>query len=111
VVRRGSDYDNWDLEACGNVFGNIRIRLVNEEYGAGKQMVRVHAFPRFAFLPIALTATLVLLAGLAAADHARFAAVALAISSGMLVVLGYQSLGVVSAKVWHSLKALGFRKS
>ena len=111
VVRRGSDYDNWDLEVCGNIFGNTRIRLVNEEYGASRQMVRVHASPRFAVLPIALTGTLVLLSGLAAADHAWVATVALGTASVTLAVLAYQSLGVVTATVWHSLKALGFRKS
>src|SRR5207247_8806405 len=68
VVRRGGDYDDWDLEVCGNVFGNTRIRLVNEEYGARKQMVRVHASPRLALLPIVLTCTLVLLSGLAATE-------------------------------------------
>src|SRR3989449_3543856 len=111
VVRRGGDYDDWVLEVLGNVFGNTRIRLVNEEYGARKQMVRVHASPRFAVLPIALTGTLVLLSGLAAADHAWVAAVALGTASVALAVLAYQSLGVVTATVWHSLKALGFRKS
>ena len=96
---------------CGNIFGNTRIRLVNEEYGASRQMVRVHASPRFAVLPIALTGTIVLLSGLAAADHAWVAAVALGTASVALAVLAYQSLGVVTATVWHSLKALGFRKS
>ena len=111
VVRRGSDYDAWDLEVCGNVFGNIRIRLVNEEYGARKQMVRVHAFPTFALLPIVVTGILVLLSGLAAWDHAWFAATTLGTLAVILAVLAYQSLGVVTAMVWRSLKSLGFGKS
>ncbi len=98
-------------EVCGNVFGNIRIRLVNEEYGARKQMVRVHAFPTLALLPIAVTGILVLLSGLAAWDHAWFAATALGTLAVILAVLAYESLGVVTATVWRSLKSLGFRKS
>jgi len=111
VVRRGGDYDDWDLEVCGNVFGNTRIRLVNEEYGARKQMVRVHASPRFAVLPIILTGTLVLLSALAASDHAWIASAALGAFSMALAGLAYQSLAVVTGAVSRSLKLLGFRES
>jgi len=111
VVRRGGDYDAWDLEVCGNVFGNTRIRLVSEEYGARKQMVRVHAYPRFAFLPFVLIGTLVLLSGVAALDHAWVAAAALGTFSVTLGVLAYQTLGVVTATVRRSLTTLGFGES
>ena len=73
-------------------------------------MVRVHAFPTLALLPIAVTGVLVLLSGLAAWDHAWFAAT-LGTLAVILAVLAYQSLGVVTATVWRSLKSLGFRKS
>src|SRR5439155_24115807 len=74
-------------------------------------MVRVPAFPTLALLPIAVTGILVLLSGLAAWDHAWFAATALGTLAVILAVLAYESLGVVTATVWRSLKSLGFRKS
>jgi hypothetical protein len=48
VVSRGGDYDRWDLEAGGGAVGGVRLRMTLEEHGAGKQMARVRAWPRWA---------------------------------------------------------------
>ena len=41
IVRRGGDYDDWDLEIRGGFFGGARALVVVEEHGAGKQYVRM----------------------------------------------------------------------
>jgi GT2 family glycosyltransferase len=44
-VFRGGDYDRWDLEVRGGIWGSIRLRILIEEHGAGKQLVCVRAWP------------------------------------------------------------------
>lgn len=46
-VFRGGDFDRWDLEIRGGVLGTVRARVLVEEHGAGKQLVRVRAWPRW----------------------------------------------------------------
>ena len=67
VVRRGDDFDRWDLEAWCGIHGGARFLLGVEEHGWGTQLLRVRARPRcawFAILISALLGTLSLLAGL-----------------------------------------------
>jgi hypothetical protein len=45
-VARGGDFDRWDLEVRGGLFGGARLRMAVEEHGAGKQMVRPRSWPR-----------------------------------------------------------------
>jgi GT2 family glycosyltransferase len=47
IVRRGGPWDRWDLEVRGGVLGGARMRLVVEEHGAGRQLARFHAWPRW----------------------------------------------------------------
>jgi glycosyltransferase involved in cell wall biosynthesis len=47
VARRGGDYDSWDLEINGGVFGSTRLALALEHHGSGRQLLRVHCWPRF----------------------------------------------------------------
>lgn len=46
TVRRGGNFDRWDLEVGGGVFGGIRLQMAIEEHGAGKQMARFRLWPR-----------------------------------------------------------------
>jgi hypothetical protein len=47
AVRRGGDYDRWDLELRGGLSGAARVRLTIEEHGSGKQMARYRAWPKW----------------------------------------------------------------
>ena len=42
----GGDFDPWDLEVRGGLFGATRLQMVIEEHGGGRQLVRFHAWPR-----------------------------------------------------------------
>jgi GT2 family glycosyltransferase len=45
VVVHGGDFDSWDIEARGGMFGAARTQLVIEEHGDNKQMVRLRVWP------------------------------------------------------------------
>ena len=42
---RGGDYDRWDLQVSGGLWGAVRGRLTIEEHGGGTQMVRYRSWP------------------------------------------------------------------
>ena len=58
AVRRGGDFDRWDLELRAGMLGSVRIDLVVEEHGQGKQLVRFRAWPRATGFALALIAAL-----------------------------------------------------
>jgi len=45
AVVRGGDFDRWDLETRGGLFGSARAQLVIEEHGDSKQLVRLRVWP------------------------------------------------------------------
>lgn len=46
VVRRGGDFDRWDLELRGGLLGSARILMAVEEHGGGKQFIRFRSWPK-----------------------------------------------------------------
>jgi len=52
-VLRGGDFDRWDLEARGGVFGRARGLLATEEHGASRQLVRFRCWPKCSSLALA----------------------------------------------------------
>jgi GT2 family glycosyltransferase len=46
VVRRGSDWDAWDLEVRAGTLGGARLTMAHEEHGGGRQLVRFRLQPR-----------------------------------------------------------------
>src|SRR3989337_1613078 len=47
AVLRGGNFDPWDLEVRGGMFGNARMIMGIEEFGGGKQLVRFRIWPQF----------------------------------------------------------------
>ena len=86
VVRRGGDYDSWDLEVRGGLAGAIRACMAVEDHGSGMQLVRLRIWPR---LSVAAGTVAVLAAGLAvvaAVDRSWVASGVLALGSLALVI-------------------------
>jgi GT2 family glycosyltransferase len=54
TVYRGGDFDRWDLEVRSGCAGSVRLRMLIEEHGSGKQLVRATMWPRWP-MPMALT--------------------------------------------------------
>jgi GT2 family glycosyltransferase len=47
VIKHGGDFDRWDLEVEGGLFGGVRLLIGIEDHGAGSQYVRVRSWPRW----------------------------------------------------------------
>ena len=45
VALHGGEYDRWDLEARGGLFGSTRLQMAVEDSGSGTQVVRVRTWP------------------------------------------------------------------
>ena len=74
VVLRGGEFDEWDLHVRGGLFGAARGRLIVEEHGGGKQLVRVSVRPWTPGVAMGILAALIGLGGFAFASTAWFAA-------------------------------------
>jgi GT2 family glycosyltransferase len=83
-VRRGGDYDRWDLDLAGGPFAGARMQLAVEEHPGSSQVVRMRAWPRMSW---AVAALAMLFAGLAAMA-ARDSIVAAALLGALALVLG-----------------------
>lgn len=59
VVRRGGDFDDWDLEIRGGLLGAVRLRMVAEEHGQGRQLVRWKVSPKYTEIGLAIFSVLI----------------------------------------------------
>jgi hypothetical protein len=46
AVTAAGAWDTWDLQVRGGALGGVRVALVYEEHGNGRQLVRLRAWPR-----------------------------------------------------------------
>ncbi len=90
IVCRGGEYDDWDLEVRGGLFGGARVRFAVEEHGAGKQMLRFRAWMRPSTRVLALAGSIAVVALLAAKDGAPVSAV------GLMLLALWLTTGAVS---------------
>ena len=94
VAPRGGDFDRWDLEVRGGLLGAARLRMVTEEHGAGKQLVRFRVWSRCSTPGVVLTLLFGILAAGAALDQAR---IAFAITCATSLLLALRTLGECDA--------------
>jgi O-antigen biosynthesis protein len=105
VVRSGGNWDRWDLQVRGGVLGVARLRLAIEEHGAGRQFVRVRAWPRPRSGALAVSLLAAALAALAAGSGAYAAAIVLGAAAAALVGRLLYECGVACAAIRRSLPA------
>lgn len=77
LVRRGGDYDRWDLEVRGGLLASARTLIAIEEHGAGKQLIRFHLWPQCSFQGILLAVLFMLPVPGAIVDEAWLSALVL----------------------------------
>jgi hypothetical protein len=75
---RGGEYDRWDLQVRGGLFGVARLRAVAEEHGGGRQLTRLRSWPVPSRAAAGGFSLFALIAVAAAADGALPAAILLA---------------------------------
>lgn len=85
VVLRGGEFDRWDLEVRGGLFGSARVLMTIEEHGNGKQMLRFRARPILSVLEIGLVVFPTALSGIAVSQGALAAGI-------ILLCLGFAML-------------------
>ena len=103
VVFRGGDYDPWDLEVRGGMFGAARLCMALEDHDAGKQLVRFRTWPICAPMGIVLTLVFSALSTGAALDHAWLACAALSVESLLLILFMLLECATASAAVISAL--------
>lgn len=103
VVRRGGDFDRWDLETRGGVFAGVRVATVVEEHGGGRQLVRMRCRPTWSKPALAITLLLLALAAVAAIDGAAIAAIVLALLGA---ALGLRTLSEASSALALTARVL-----
>lgn len=110
VVRRGGDFDSWDLEIRGGLFGGVRVRTVTENYGPGKHMLRLRAGPRFSVSGAGITLLLLMACIGAASDRSVYAAVILGTLSALFGAIALKSGAVASGAIHRALIKLDFER-
>jgi GT2 family glycosyltransferase len=105
-VRRGGDYDRWDLEVSRGLFGAVALRMAIEEHGAGRQLVRFRVWPRM-WGGTALVAALALLAAGAAHDGAWAACCLLGGLAALVVGRAAHECSVATWTLLHAMPTRG----
>jgi O-antigen biosynthesis protein len=96
TVKKGGDFDRWDLSVSGGLFGSIRAIAMVEEHGSGKQLFRVRAWPKVPGQALFISFVVSALATLAAYDNAWIAT----------VPLGFGGLGIAMLIRANCVKAM-----
>jgi hypothetical protein len=104
IVRHGGDYDDWDLEVRGGLFGRIDVAVAVEEHGAGKQMVRFKVFGSTPVLARVTTIVLAVLAVGSAVHTGPVAAACLAILAAILAMRSHRDR-VAARRAWNAAVA------
>ena len=100
---RGGDYDRWDLEVRGGLFGAARLLATTEEHGAGRQLVRFRLWPTCSVKGVVLIFCLLALATAAACDHAWSSAAMLVLVAILPACRMVQECAGAMATVQHAL--------
>jgi GT2 family glycosyltransferase len=108
VVRRGGDFDNWDLEIRSGLLGSARLLVVAEEHGQGKQLVRWRVSPKWSEIGLIVLSTLIAIS--VGAGTAR-AWTACATVTMMGLLLGLSVLQECEAATALALRAIQEREA
>lgn len=99
----GGDYDRWDMEIIGGLLGRIRLLMVVEEHGSGKQMFRFRVWPTFPGGLLIVSAGLLLLALAAYLDGAALAFVILLHFPALLALRALRECGSAIAVLQRAI--------
>ena len=92
-VRRGGDYDRWDLEVRAGFPGSARLLMAVEDHGAGNQFVRLRLWPRCSLFEILPLVSFACLSALAVLDDAWTASAILGLSSLLMTLYTVRGCG------------------
>jgi glycosyltransferase involved in cell wall biosynthesis len=104
VVKGGGDFDRWDLEIRGGLFGAVRSQMAVEEHGAGKQLLRFRTWTIVSPIGLSLILLFAILSILAAIDHVWLVAALLALIVAGLSIRVYQNCAVATGACLQALR-------
>jgi O-antigen biosynthesis protein len=103
-VRRGGDYDRWDLEVREGLLGLARLLMAVEDHGAGNQFVRIRLWPKCSLLELLLPLLSASLSVAAALDHAWVASAILSLLSLLLTTYSLRGCGSAVAAILRTFQ-------
>jgi GT2 family glycosyltransferase len=101
----GGDYDRWDLEIIGGMFGSVRMLMAVEDHGAGTQLVRIRSWPRCRNAATVVAGLLTILFLLAALDGSWLVTTVLGIMLVWLLWIVFGQAGQSTAALLRALEA------
>lgn len=111
IVRRGGDFDRWDLEVRSGIFGGARLLMVIEEHGAGKQLARFRVWPKYSLIAVALPLSCISLSIIAGFDSAQLACPIFAALALLFVVRAFRDCAEATALLFHALGKMKGREA
>jgi GT2 family glycosyltransferase len=105
-ARRAGDYDRWDLEVRGGIFGVVRLRMAIEEHGAGTQLIRFRSWPRCSGKAIVLVLLSTVFSVGAAFDQAWAASLMLAGIALFPAVRTFQECAGATCAILSAMRAM-----
>jgi cellulose synthase/poly-beta-1,6-N-acetylglucosamine synthase-like glycosyltransferase len=104
VVRRGGDWDIWDLEVAGGALAGARLIAAIEDHGGGAQLERYRWWPSAPTTGVALTSASAALAAMAALDGATAASTILGAVAAVLALRTLWQSGSAMAAIQQALR-------
>jgi GT2 family glycosyltransferase len=104
VVRRGGDFDGWDLEVRGGTLAGTRVSVLVEEHGGGRQLGRVRCRPVWSLWAPAFALVVTALCVAAAAGGATVAALVLGL---MAAALGGRTVSEAASAMAVTVRTVG----
>jgi len=105
-LKRGGEYDRWDLEVHGGLFGAVRLLMAIEEHGGGKQQLRFRLRPKISRLGIYTVLFFAALSVMAYVDKAYLCALILLCISGVSILRGMIECARSKASLLYELDLL-----
>jgi hypothetical protein len=107
MVRRGGDWDRWDLEVVCGAFGAARLIVAVEDHGAGNQQVRSRWWPSISVAGVWLIVGLGALSLAAALDGVGPAAAILGAAALWFVLRTGRQCGAALAAIERAVRETG----
>jgi GT2 family glycosyltransferase len=110
VVRRGDDFDTWDLETRAGISGGARLKIGIEEHGAGKQLVLFRLWPHVNWLSLAVPCLFAFVSGAAFFDGHSWAGSFFAFFMLLILLRVFADCCVATTRLHYSVERLTQRK-
>ncbi len=107
MVSAGGDYDSWDLEVRGGLFGGSRLLAAVEEHAPGKQFFRFRISPKYSGFALVLSALFSTMSILAGSSGVWISSSVSALIAGLIVALSLGDAGFASGILRDLLEQSG----